>query len=80
MTYYSRVFATLLGRKTWVSYDKSVNVGDLPKLNDGVFVTSQESGMIEMTESVRKRINYFYAKNYNVMDDIGIIFRNLLKR
>ncbi len=78
--YYQRVFATLFGRKTWVSYDKSVNVSDLPKLQDGVFVTSQESDKIDMNDSVRKRLNYFYAKNYNIMDDINLILRNLLKR
>lgn len=78
--YYQRVFATLFGLKTWVSYDKSVNVSDLPKLQDGVFVTSQESDKIDMNDSVRKRLNYFYAKNYNIMDDINLILRNLLKR
>lgn len=80
VNYYHRIFSTITGRKTWVSYDKTVDVSDLPKLKNGIFVTSDESNRIEMTNSVRKRLNFFYAKNYSIMDDVNLILKNLLKR
>lgn len=80
VTYYSWVFQTLFGRKTWVAYDTSVPVTDLPPLKEGIFTTSQESLQMEVTDSIRKRLNFFYAKNYNIVDDITLILKALLKK
>jgi O-antigen biosynthesis protein len=79
-TYYKRVFATLIGQKTWVSYDQTVDTSDLPEIKSGVFSTSAESASYELTDPVRKRLNFFYAKNYTISNDLEIIFRNFLKR
>ncbi|MFT5722969.1 MAG: GT2 family glycosyltransferase [Bacteroidia bacterium] len=78
-TYYNRVISTLVGRKTWVSYDSAISTDDLPPLKNGVFPISHESRAIELTDSIRQRLNYFYAKNYHISVDIGIIARNILK-
>ncbi|MFT7592242.1 MAG: GT2 family glycosyltransferase [bacterium] len=78
-TYYSRIFAIMIGNKSWVSYDKSVNVSDLPKMPDGIFTTTQNLNSSELSDVIRRRLNFFYAKNYNIMDDLQTIFRNLLR-
>jgi len=78
VTYYRRVFETFIGKKTWVSYDKSVDISDMPELKDGVFNVSHNIVSSDVNESVKRRLNFFYAKNYRIVDDLEIIARKVL--
>jgi len=75
VTYYKRVFDTFVGKKTWVSYDKSVDVSDMPVLKDGIFTVSHDEVSQDVNDSVKRRLNFFYAKNYRIVDDLEIIAR-----
>lgn len=75
--YFQSVFSTLLGKKTWVSYDTAVDTGNLPVLKSGVFTVSDENRGIEQNDLIRSRLNYFYAKNYSIESDLRIVLRSL---
>lgn len=80
MVYYQRLFSVLFGRKSWVSYDSSVDIESLPKIKPGVFNIGDENIGIDMSESMRKKLNYFYAKNYRFERDVNVVINCLFRR
>ncbi len=79
VSYYKNIFEVIIGVKTWVSYDYTVDVKGLPYLRNGVYPVSIESKNQDLSDSIKKRLNYFYAKNYTVGSDFGIVLKRLLK-
>jgi hypothetical protein len=65
-------FAVLIGKKTWIGYNSSTNSSSLPNLRKSVISTNS----IASIQSNDAAINYWYAKNYEPLQDIRLIVKN----
>jgi hypothetical protein len=64
-------FEVLIGKKTWIGYD-STNSSSLPGLRKAVINTNN----IMVGKPKDSPINYWYAKNYEPLQDIHLIVKN----
>jgi GT2 family glycosyltransferase len=64
-------FAVLIGKKTWIGYSNA-NSSSLPRLRQSVISTN---GIIS-GDGNENSINYWYAKNYEPIQDIRLIVKN----
>lgn len=80
LRHYQNVFQVLFGQKTWVSYDNRVDTEDLPVLKPGVYSLTDTKKSIEISEEMRKKLNYFYAKNYTFETDVKVVWKSLFLR
>lgn len=71
------LFFVLFGFKTWVGYlNTSISI-DLPKIKQSVVFPLKMSVLeLNQPEFVDK-INLMYAKDYNILYDIGFVFKNI---
>jgi len=76
---YVKAFGVLLGRYTWVSYIQRVSIDGLPKLKRGVYSPLRKVRNDNPNSTVLERINILYAKNYSVLNDLSIFWRNFFK-
>lgn len=69
-------FQVLIGSKTWVGY--SLSEKKLPPLSQGVLSTSGHlpAQKFSVVENDLKKIDFWYAKNYDWTRDIKIILKN----
>ena len=69
----------LLNRKTWVGYCAELHAEDrnLPRLKEGVFppYILHENGNVP--EHIREKIDYKYAREYGVLDDLQFYMKNV---
>ena len=63
----------LLGLKTWVSYENDGTNSDLPIIRKGVIHPSIQYSNGNAPEEMKEKINFIYAKDYQVNDDIIIL-------
>jgi hypothetical protein len=65
------------GRKTWIGYASYPN--QLPKLKQGVFTPSDGLAAANpLNQHTIQRIDFLYAKDYDVWRDVDILIRNLV--
>lgn len=64
--------SVLLGRKTWVGYAPSTQNSSLPALHPGVFTPADRLSERVATPATMARLNYLYAKDWNVWQDMEI--------
>lgn len=75
LKYISNSFKVLLGKFTWVGFNKTDNDLKLPNIKTSVLkITSQEKGQ---TPERLHKLNMIYAKDYNVATDFKILIKNL---
>lgn len=69
--------AVLLGRKTWVGY-RLPEAGSLPRLRPGVLSAGGPvaGGPSVLPEETLRQADYWYARDYDLGEDLKIIFRN----
>jgi len=73
-------FMVLLSKRTWISYDPSdESVFQLPTLKKGVFKISNLLGKSQKSEREVKNLNDYYARNYNVMQDVEVFTKSIFK-
>jgi GT2 family glycosyltransferase len=65
----------LLGRRTWVGYAPNAQNGDLPKIKPGVFTTLSALRNVQPTEAMIARLNFLYAKDWNVWRDFELMVK-----
>ncbi|MBN2263415.1 MAG: glycosyltransferase [Prolixibacteraceae bacterium] len=78
---FSNVFKVLGGKKSWVGYHK-VNTElflGLPTIKPGVLKTTQLIDQKLLNNDLVDKANMLYAKDYSVLKDLEIIWRNLTK-
>lgn len=69
-------FRVLAGRRTWVGYaPTSENLHDLPPLRPGILNPTSGLRFSISDEPTIRRLNFFYAKDYRVGEDLEIFFR-----
>jgi O-antigen biosynthesis protein len=76
MLFLNHCFQTFIGRKTWIGYAFYPN--QLPQLKQGVFTPSDGLAIMNpLNQPTIQRIDFLYAKDYDVWRDVDIILRNL---
>lgn len=71
------IYQVILGRKSWVGYaSEQVQANELPPLKPGV-LSPADLFSAALSPEKKKRIDLDYAKNYRILTDLKIIFRNL---
>jgi hypothetical protein len=68
-------FAVLVGQKTWVGYAPHPENRHLPPLKPGVFTPSDSLSARVATPATVARLNFLYAKNWNVWTDVEILWK-----
>ncbi|MCB0529748.1 MAG: glycosyl transferase family 2, partial [Saprospiraceae bacterium] len=70
--------AVLLGRRTWVGYAQHTGDGALPPLPPGIFSHIDRLKGLKINEKAKERLDFLYAKDWNVWRDLEIITGQLL--
>ena len=70
-------FKVFLGKRTWVSYaDSSSNSdSDLPAIKQGILFHTNSLNNNHLDEATVTRLNFLYAKDYSVWQDLSIIWK-----
>ncbi len=73
-TIFKNIIPVILGQKTWVGYYDNTDI-HLPKIKKSVFSPLVQKDVL--SASTLQKMNYFYAKDYDVWHDLGVVFRAL---
>jgi len=67
----------LAGKKTFVGYSESyeAHAFNLPPLKRGVLSPADNVKLSELNSDTLQRLNLLYARNYNIYNDLSIIYR-----
>ena len=69
--------AVFFGRRTWVGYASDAKNGSLPRLKPGVFSPMEGLQEFNASEAAVARLNFLFAKDWNVWRDLAILWRAL---
>lgn len=71
------LFLVLIARRSWVGYvpDKKEDVERLPHIRAGVLHPLDAFGEDEISEEIRQRLNFLYARDYSIRTDFNIILK-----
>jgi hypothetical protein len=74
------IFKIFIGKYTWVGYyvKSDVNTQYLPKIKLGILSPVDGLDRKNISQDLKERVNYLYAKDYKFLNDINIIWRGLL--
>jgi GT2 family glycosyltransferase len=73
-------FKVLFNLNTWVAYGENTTAStQLPALKPGIFNVSKLMGKEVMSQKEIENINIFYARNYNILQDIEVFVRSIFK-
>jgi GT2 family glycosyltransferase len=65
-----------MGNKTWVGYFDPIKMAvSLPKIRQGVLSKATLFSANQLDDATKKRINFFYAKDYDYSIDVGVIWK-----
>lgn len=78
--YFRNALDVILGKRTWVTYDRTVSVAHLPNTKDGIFFVTDEVRRAALTKDMRDKLNFLYAKNYSVEQDLTVLFKGLFTK
>jgi hypothetical protein len=75
-SFFANCFLVLTGNKTWVGY--IVGEKSLPKLREGILSSNGEvkNSRQSLPDENLKQIDYWYARDYEPLQDISIILKN----
>lgn len=79
-TFLSNIFYVLIGKKSWVGYDKRLgeeHKNNLPKIKMGVLSPLDILRNSDLEEEIIRRAHLIYAKEYSGLTDLMIVFKNL---
>ncbi|MBK7873244.1 MAG: glycosyltransferase [Saprospiraceae bacterium] len=74
-SFLQNIWSVLIAKKTWVGYAHSKDLSLLPKLKPGVLATIDGISVKNINEPTAQRLNFLYAKDYQVEKDLEIIWR-----
>lgn len=69
-------FQVLLGYKTWVGYALHAQNASLPVIKPGVFSPPDALHDLKVNEETVARLNFFYAKDWEVERDLTILWKS----
>jgi len=79
IAFFSNIFDVFSFKKTWVSYNSSLNNQKLPKIRNGILSPDNLFKNIKFTPELIEKINLMYARNYKLRNDLAIILKNISK-
>ena len=75
--YFKSIFSVLSGKSSWVGYNESVETSGLPEIKPGIYQCTDGNTPYQLDTHVVERLNFFYAKNYEVAEDVNIILKRI---
>jgi hypothetical protein len=77
-SYFKNIFKVLFNRRSWVGYASTNSQQyNLPKIKTGVFSPLDALQLKIINTPTVDRLNFFYAKDYSVYDDLEIFLKSL---
>ncbi len=76
--FYRHVILVLMGKKSWVGYAGGAS-SQIPAIKPGVLPLTAGLNQVALDEGVIQRLDFLYAKDYGIEEDIQVIFRSLKK-
>jgi GT2 family glycosyltransferase len=73
---YRSLKEVIAGKKTWVGYEGTSGVILLPTIRKGVFSLARARS-IQLSNETTEKFNLLYSKDYSILSDLKIVFRNL---
>lgn len=73
--FFTNIISVFLGNKTWVGYSESTNNSGLPSLKKSILNPSDAFKNKNLNNELLMQMNIMYARDYNVSNDLNIIFR-----
>jgi hypothetical protein len=70
------ILTVWVGNASWVGYVKTTASIQLPKIKNGILNPSDAINNASMDEKTMNMLNEHYAKNYDILYDIKIIFKS----
>ncbi len=78
LPYLKNTFQILIGKRTLVGYTEGV-AENLPKLKQGILSPIDAVNLTKINEPTIQRLNFLYAKDYDVWRDVEIFWRGWRK-
>lgn len=78
-TLLSNWLTVLMGKKTWVGHSKGFSTG-LPKIKNSVITIYEASDRDSLNTQTLERLNFLYAKDYDVWQDLNILTKYILRK
>jgi len=75
----ANIFNVLLGKKTWVGYAETYKNNHLPKIKKGVLSPADAIDANKIEVETLLMLNEHYAKNYQTINDLKIIYKAFFK-
>ena len=74
---FRNIFGVLIGKFTWVGYarHRESDPEKLPKIKKGILNPEDAFGKKRLNREITGKLNMIYARDYNFMTDLNIIFR-----
>jgi len=70
------IFQVLFAKKSWVGYqENNIAITNLPKIKKGVLSPVDSLNLQQVDEPTMERLNFLYAKDYEVINDLEIIWK-----
>jgi GT2 family glycosyltransferase len=69
--------AVLFGQKTWVGYNTTVAIADLPKLKPSPLNPADSYKGITLDENTLRNLNTLYAKDYRWVNDLNVVVKSV---
>ena len=75
----SNWFKVFTAQKTWIGYWETSpdDVKGLPKIKTGAINHATGHLSVEINPGDKLKLNYLYAKHYNISDDLSVLIRNI---
>lgn len=68
----------LIGQKSWVGYNTTVETADLPKIKPGALSPADGYKNMELNEVTLRNLNTLYAKDYRWGNDLNVVIKSIL--
>ncbi len=84
-TFVHNLWSILMGNKTWVAYAAQTTFNgmgvseNLPKLKKGIFSPLDAANLTEPNAPTIQRLNFLYAKDYDIWRDAEIVWKGIRK-
>ncbi len=73
----AQAYYVLVGKYTWIGYDKNADTAHLPKIKNGIFTTTARLSTNLIDTKTANQLNQLYAKEYNTETDLKYVWQNL---
>lgn len=73
------IFLVLISSRSWVGYiqDNSYDIERLPHIRRGVLHPMDAFGKDHLSEEIKQRLNFIYARDYSIASDLNIIIKGI---